>query len=365
MAGWAGDKFGGLTALENKFCKLFDKYNTPWYNTLKKDLNMKLMVFDTETADKLENTDKSIMAEIGYMFYDSSKNFFFFESEYVKPEIPMSPGASAVNNITNVDVGIEPDINGNIKNIPVALESKVFKRFMGGVKKYENYENFYITGYNIDNFDIEVINRAAKNNLFEKVKRIDLYRIAKYLYFTDEGRKIVREDFNPEECLPDSISLQYLKHFYKLYHNKEKLKQNNIIGEKYSNLFNKPHGAFSDVVDTFVLFKFFEENFNLSPEKMRKISNKPIILDYFHYGFQRGERISATGTIKLLNTLGRTDDRDLGETIIKELLVNRRESVDAVYKAGGKLFEDIIKSVLKNNNIFRKKETKEKIPSLF
>ena len=329
---------------------------------------MKLMIFDTETADKPENTDKSIMAEIGYMFYNSDKNFFFFESEYVKPEVPMAPGASAVNNITNVDVGIEPDINGNLKEVPSASESEVFRRFMGGIRKYEEHEDFYVTGYNIDGFDLEVVNRAAGENLFDKAKRIDLYRVAKYLYFTDEGRSIIgKGNFDVEKDLPESISLQYLKHFYKLYHNKEKLKQSGIINKEYLELFNNPHGAFSDVVDTFVLFKYFEEVIGLSPEKMKEISNNPILVDYFHYGFQRGERIDATGSIKLLNTLTRTDDRDLAESIIRELLVKRNESPDAVYKAGGELFEDIIKKTLKAgyNGTVNKKRKNPYGPKLF
>jgi len=329
---------------------------------------MKLMIFDTETADKPENTDKSIMAEIGYMFYDSDKNFFFFESEYIKPEIPMSPGASAVNNITNVDVGIEPDINGNLKRVPLASESEVFKRFMGGIRKYEGHKDFYVTGYNIDGFDLEVVNRAAKENLFDRVKRIDLYRVAKYLYFTDEGRNVLSDAFDVEKDLPESISLQYLKHFYKLYHNKERLKQSGIINEKYIELFNNPHGAFNDVVDTFVLFKYFEEEIELTPEKMRQISNNPILLDYFHYGFQRGERIDKTGSIKLLNTLARTNDTDLAESIVRELLIKRKESPNAVYKAGGELFEEIIKKVLKanyGNGISVKKGRNPDGPKLF
>ena len=140
---------------------------------------MKLMIFDTETADKLENTNKSILAEIGYLFVDTDRDKSFFEYSYIKPDVPMSPGASVVNNITNIDVGYEPDADGNLKNVPDSKDSPVFKRFIGGINKYKEYGDFYILGFNIDGFDNEVINSQVQyDTKIYKAKRYSFESIS-------------------------------------------------------------------------------------------------------------------------------------------------------------------------------------------
>ena len=319
---------------------------------------MKFMVFDTETADKLENTDKSVLAEIGYLFVDTDRDKSFFEYSYIKPEVPMSPGASVVNNITNVDVGYEPDNDGNIKNIPSPTESPVFKRFVGGINKYKEHEDFYVLGFNIDEFDNEVIKRALGYDIMSQVKRIDLYRLSKYLYFTDEGKnKLPSEMLNN---LPESISLQYLKYYNKLYKDINKIKRGEIlnVGEEHVKQLEIPHSAFSDIASAYVLFLFYYNNyFEQDVKKMFTISNSPIKLDYFQYGYLKGERIEKQSSNKLLNFLTRTDDEDLIGTIA-EILTERNISPEVILRANENSAK-YIKDLTQKNSHKMKKSIKD------
>jgi len=292
---------------------------------------MKLMIIKTETADLLQNVDKnvSVLAKIAYFFYNEEEKKVFFEEEYVKPDVPMTPKASAVNGITDIDVGLEPDEDGTIKQVPHPKDSKAIKRMLAGILKYKDDKDFYLVGYNTENFDFKVLERAlGTEGVFDNVKKIDLYRIMKYLCYTDRGRALVKSGLGDNFLAPESISLQYLKYFFKLYKGRKEVRD--FIAESVQNSENGTE--IDDIIDILVLFEFVKERvFEGNIKRMEEISNNFIKLDYIPYGYLKNQKIDDIDTNKLLNFIQKVDnDEDLYQTIKENL--KEREVDDSLLR---------------------------------
>ncbi|MDD3593827.1 MAG: 3'-5' exonuclease [Candidatus Gastranaerophilales bacterium] len=106
------------------------------------------IVFDTETTGTNINKDKIV--QIGARLIKNGRLVKGEEGEYdklINPEIPIPPGASAVNEITDEMVKDAPPIEG------------VMNEFLG---KYMNKGNGVIVAWNGVKFDIPLLNRTIR-----------------------------------------------------------------------------------------------------------------------------------------------------------------------------------------------------------
>jgi hypothetical protein len=153
----------------------------------------------------------------------------------------------------------------------------------------------------------------------------------KFLHYSKEGREYLSKYPVKRDYPPESLSLAYLKYYYRLYRDKELLsKASSVVGIKKE--LDVSHRAQGDVADTLVMLKFANEKLSLSYEKMFEISENPVEMERIHYGFLKGEKISNVPKNRLLWFLSKVDDEDLGLSIASSLL-RRGESPSKVREA--------------------------------
>ena len=221
-----------------------------------------MIVLDTETINKIENTEEDICFQLSIL--DTDRNINITDNCKPKDYENMSIEAQEVTNIT-------PDM---IKDYPKIQDTKCWK-YLNFISKEENI----IIGHNIP-FDIEVIKRTGIDT--SKFKLIDTLQIARFL--------------NDNLGLPwESCRLSYLKYQHKLYNNREEIEKRYNITKKV-----QAHDSLNDVLDCLLLWEYFRDTYNIKIEDAIKISTNPILLTYMNNGKYKGTKIEDLdyGTLK-------------------------------------------------------------------
>ncbi len=209
----------------------------------KDEENEDFLFFDTETTDLFEKE----MIQLAFL---TSKDEEF--NMYFKPKGKISFQAMAVHNIT-------PEM---LKD-KTSFEQTTYKG--ESLKEYlENLAQKYIWVAHNAVFDAEVL----KNYGIEIPRLICTLKIARDLLSVEQ-----KDEYDLE-----SYSLQYLRYYLGLYKNENK---NNCTA----------HDALSDVYFLRDLFKYFQDNFDLSTEKMLNITKAPTIIRNLNYGKHSGKSI--------------------------------------------------------------------------
>lgn len=203
----------------------------------------KYLYFDTETAD----LDQREVIQIAFLTGDGDKFNMYF-----KPKGEMSFKAMAVHNIT-----------------PEMLEDKPFfeeAEYKG--QKVKDYltdltEKYTWVAHNSD-FDSDVLKRVG----IEIPELICTFKLSRDLLSIEQ-----KDEYDLE-----GYSLQFLRYFLSLYKNENKRN-------------NTAHDALSDVYFLRDLFKYLQENFNLTKEKMLNITKAPLIMRSIHHGKHAGKSI--------------------------------------------------------------------------
>lgn len=203
----------------------------------------KILFFDTETTDIL---DKEIIQLAILKDYGEELNMYF------KPRGEISYSAMAVHNITPEMVEDKPyfeDATYEGKNLKEYLESLV--------------EKYVWVAHNID-FDSEVLEKVG----IKISRKICTFKLARDLLSLEQK----------DEKDLSSYSLQYLRYYLGLY-------------KKENTENNTAHDALSDVHFLRDLFEYLVQNFDLTLEKMMKITEAPLIIRNIHYGKHAGKSI--------------------------------------------------------------------------
>lgn len=203
----------------------------------------KFLYFDTETTDLIE---KEII-QLAFLT-DDGKEF----NMYFKPKGEISFSAMAVHNITPEMLEKEPTFEGakyngqNVKDYLIELTKQ------------------YIWVAHNAEFDLEVLRKLD----IEVPKLICTFKIARDLLSIDQ-----KDEYDLQ-----SYSLQFLRYYLGLYKN-----------ENTKN--NTAHDALSDVHFLRDLFQYFQDNFDLTTEKMLNITKAPLIIRNIHHGKHAGKSI--------------------------------------------------------------------------
>ncbi len=203
----------------------------------------KFLYFDTETTD-LENKE---LIQLAFLTDDNEEFNMYF-----KPKGEISFAAMAVHNITT-----EMLEDKSFFEDSKYKDQSVFDYLNNLTKKYT------WVAHNAS-FDIEVLEKVG----LKIPEVICTFKIARDLLSLDQ-----KDEYDLE-----GYSLQFLRYFLGLYKNENK--QNCTA-----------HDALSDVHFLKDLFSYFQDNFNLSIEKMLNISKAPLIIRNLHYGKHAGKSI--------------------------------------------------------------------------
>jgi len=209
----------------------------------------KILYFDTETTD-LQSKDivqLAIVKEDGLTL-----NMFF------NPIQEISFGSMAIHHLT-------PEFLDEFEPFEDTKLPKEFKdeEYEGtDLKKYLEYlGNEYIWVAHNAEFDAEVLEK----------KGIDISK--KICTF-----KLARNMFEEKERDLESYSLQYLRYYLGLYKNEDVEH-------------NTAHDALSDVYFVRDLFKYIQENSELSIDSMIQISKEPAFIRDLHFGKYAGKSL--------------------------------------------------------------------------
>lgn len=201
----------------------------------------KYLYFDTETTD----IDRKEIIQLAFLTDDGDEFNMYF-----KPKGEISFGAMAVHHIT-------PEMLED----KTSFEEATYKE--QGLSQYLKIltEKYVWVAHNAK-FDTEVL----KNVGLEIPEAICTFKIARDLLSLDQ-----KDEYDLE-----NYSLQYLRYFLGLYKT-----------ENTKN--NTAHDALSDVYFLRDLFRYFQQNFNLTTEKMLNITKAPLIIRNIHHGKHAGK----------------------------------------------------------------------------
>ena len=203
----------------------------------------KFLYFDTETTDLCE---KGIV-QLAFLTDDGDEFNMYF-----KPKCEISFSAMAVHNITPEMIKDKPDFE------QAEYKGENLKQYLNGLAK-----KYVWVAHNAE-FDVDVLKRVG----VEIPKAICTFKVARDLLSLEQ---------KDEQDL-EGYSLQFLRYYLGLY-------------KKENSVNNLAHDALSDVYFLQDLFRYFQENFKLTTEKMLNITKAPLIIRNIHHGKHAGKSI--------------------------------------------------------------------------
>ena len=269
----------------------------------------KILFIDFETStlpDKIKE-NINLIAQAGYFYVELDDNGNILKTDYneefIKPDIKIVPEAQKVNNISNIDIGLVPDIDGKYKDIPSFKESKIIKKILEYLKDKE----VFLGGHYLKN-ELKLLKKNGieiTNPLFDTIKITERY--------------FFNQDTFPK---PGSLNLQFLRSF--LNTQNENIENFSYkLTKKYFPDYKKfnPHQALYDAFDSFLLsailnnFGYIDYNKQIDLSKPEKY-----LLKYVPRGKFKGLPFSSLSDKDLFNMLAFfSDHEDIQYSIIKEL----------------------------------------------
>lgn len=215
----------------------------------------KFIFLDTETTHLLEDVEpeQDILLQLSYIVIDG--NTHFVRDVRCNPGIDPTPETSMVTTITPED----------IIGLPEVQDTDEYKE----LKELIETSEYTFVAHNAE-FDINVLKRVGID-IRKYCEVIDTYLIAEFL--------------NDVEGLPRKMNkLGYLTYYYKLYRQKESInKKFNLDNFNY-------HEALSDVLDTILVFNYFNRTYKIEYQNMIEVSNNNIKFIYVPFGKNRGQK---------------------------------------------------------------------------
>ena len=269
---------------------------------------MKNIYIDTETSSLPHERDGNIIVQLSVII-EENKNVDIYTS-LCKPSHPIEIEASMKHGITNIDVGLEPDIYNNIKEVPVVTNTTPFKKLI------ENIDNSNIIGFNLP-FHIDVLKRVYdidKHNF----NRVDMLKITKHLY----GSTLYNSEI--EKNRPKHFSLNYMTYFTPIYKTLD-IVFNNIVDKH--NISLKEISGVKDLISLNQLTYYYIKKFNIDINWMAKKSTEPAFIEYFNFGKYKDKKISDVDGGYLEYMSRNIDDEDLKYSIDK-IIYDRINNVE-------------------------------------
>jgi len=227
-----------------------------------------LVIFDTETTGIRKKQDRII--ELAMAAVKNGK-LIEFKVDLSKPkDVKIKPGAAMTHGYSN---------NG-IKDAPAFDDTDSTKAF----KSYVEKKNAYFIAHNAT-FDTDMLENEGI--VIPKCAVIDTLKIARHLLSGDlKGSPVEKYIWDKEDTTPEMAKLQYYRYYFSGYFEKAEPKYMKKFGIDYI----QPHTALSDIIVLWILTDMLMESFNLTPEDMVELTQKPALETEISFGkvFEHG-----------------------------------------------------------------------------